>query len=939
MYIVDDFNNFDSTISEFFDDGTVYSSVKQTADGYVVVIDGTQCGTAWRFDLTQDGKLINKTKVNLDETFTNRTTIFLPNQQSLLNLNCNSRYQDRIYKYDYSDKTIKSSYDFRCSEDEVYEPFNGKCYKKCPTGYVSKKGDIVSCWSTCNSGDVDVGALCRVGCKSGYHDVAGVCWNDKKLTYDVGVGVAPSYTCPSGYQLEGLKCIKDPPEGYKRLQGDYTTYWLNESTSYPKSSKPANLSCSSGYGLEGIRCIKDPPAGYKRNPGDYTTYWLNESTSYPKSSKPANQDNSACNNLSSRITGVGTCTGWDGCNSKTAVNCTKMCKSCTYDNYTWGCNADRCGREPDVCAGGTCLSRTWWDKCCSRGAFKECYGCARTDWCASKTAVTCSPGAAKCCNNGIKTTLTGVNCDKCGTYDSCIGGDCIGAVVTRKAPRTCPTGYNFDSGDPAKIGLCYESCRDGYESRPGDIVSCWNKKPTSIVIPPGNNIDSIKSCPSGYNYDSGDPLKLGLCYQSCRDGYESRPGDIVSCWNKKPTSIVIPPGNTINATPNCSSDREYRDLMCYKKCDPGYVAAATNCSLPASDASYVPATYAKKSLPRGDPINAGAPAPITCPTDECCRFDLAFYNPNYVKPNTMVLPDIPVTNGLIGFYNSDSFKNGVWYDLSTSNNNITQISGSFGINENFISGDIQSKILFPSQILPETFTLFNIAKYNYKSQTDSSQNNLGNILSGYNNPKWFSGFGSGLSGVSSHSNPITQMSLSAFDDKWVFSTDTNSTYRANGANYTSKTLDTKANSTTQLAINMGTNTSLSDFSIGCIIVFNRNLSNDEILQIENWLVSKYSNLWKQTYTKTFAQLGYSCFDNKIGKVTDNYTKYELASYNNGTLGCEWLDLPEKNNFKPLSCDSTTNIHYEAFTSLDSNYIFYLLIVIIIIVLVCKKYNK
>ena len=183
MYIVSDVSNFDSTIKEFFDDSTTYCSVKQTATGYVVAIDGTQCGSAWRFDLTIDGKLINKTKINLDDTFTNRTTIFLPDQQSLLNLNCNSRYKDRIYKYNYSDNTIKSKYDFRCGEDEEYEPFDKKCYPKCPIGYTSKPSDIVSCWEKCNEGDVDVGALCREGCRSGYRDIAGVCWNNKKLTY------------------------------------------------------------------------------------------------------------------------------------------------------------------------------------------------------------------------------------------------------------------------------------------------------------------------------------------------------------------------------------------------------------------------------------------------------------------------------------------------------------------------------------------------------------------------------------------------------------------------------------------------------------------------------------------------------------------------------------------------------------------------------------
>ncbi len=66
MYTVDDINNFDQTIKQYFDDGTNYCSVKQTFDGYVVAIDGTQCGNAWRFDLKKN-QLSNKTKLYLDE--------------------------------------------------------------------------------------------------------------------------------------------------------------------------------------------------------------------------------------------------------------------------------------------------------------------------------------------------------------------------------------------------------------------------------------------------------------------------------------------------------------------------------------------------------------------------------------------------------------------------------------------------------------------------------------------------------------------------------------------------------------------------------------------------------------------------------------------------------------------------------------------------------
>ena len=97
--------------------------------------------------------------------------------------------------------------------------------------------------------------------------------------------------------------------------------------------------------------------------------------------------------------------------------------------------------------------------------------------CALRSARTCTK-TAKCCNNGIKTTLTGINCDKCGTYDSVTGGLCLPKTFTYNAPRRCPDGTEFDA-----LGLlCYPKCRDGYHKNPGDIVSCWNNKPTTKLI-------------------------------------------------------------------------------------------------------------------------------------------------------------------------------------------------------------------------------------------------------------------------------------------------------------------------------------------------------------------------------------------------------------------------------------------------------------------------
>ncbi len=657
MFTVDDVNNFDQTINSFFDDGTNYCSVKQTFDGYVVAIDGTQCGNAWSFDLVKN-QLLNKTKLNLDEGITNRVTLFLPSQTSLLNLNCDSRFKDRLLKYDFSNKTIKTKYDLRCDEDEEYESNGGgTCYKKCPSGYSSIKDDYTSCWEKC---------------RDNYKLSAGVCYLQESTSYDRGPGIVPD-------------------------------------------------DCK-GDGL-----------------------------SHP--------------------------------------------------------NARVCAKSKRV---------------------KK--------------------------------------------------------LETRKCDKSCPSGYS--NNKDIKCGV---------------VGSC---------------VKYVDECES----------------YTCKDGYDREgTGTAVTCWEKRVC--------------NCKSNREKEDGLCYEKCRDGYKGSATMCNNTKSS-SYIPKTTERKYVGK-----AGSPSPIKCDTD-CCMFDLTFYNPKYSKPSDLpILPNLPVSDGLVGYYDAASFANGIWYDLSSKSNNAVYIKGNFQNNGTYISGTPTSSILFPTQILPAQYTVFNISRY--------SGSNKGKILAGYYN-NWFSGFNAGLSGVASRDKPITQTTLSAFDDNWVFSTDINSTYRANGNNYTTQTVN-PTNASAQLAINLNDKlTDNSDFEIACVIVFNRVLFDNEILAMESWLTSKYADLWTGTYKKTLAQQGYSCFNGKIGKVTNNYNNYTYASYKNGTMGCEWLNLPEKKNFNPLICTSVesesyetnetnqtnqTDESYETFNNLiysDSffpDYIFYPLIIILLIIVIYRRCNK
>ena len=123
-----------------------------------------------------------------------------------------------------------------------------------------------------------------------------------------------------------------------------------------------------------------------------------------------------------------------------------------------------------------------------------------------------------------------------------------------------------------------------------------------------------------------------------------------------------------------------------------------------------------------------------------------------IVPNNITLPnDIPITNNLYAYYDSSSFLNNIWYDLTNNNNHVVNVNGDIKINNNYIYGDNNSSILFPCEILPPVYTIFHICKYNGK--------NNGSILYGYDNvdsPSWYSGFYKNKSGIASHGGSITQ---------------------------------------------------------------------------------------------------------------------------------------------------------------------------------------
>ena len=143
--------------------------------------------------------------------------------------------------------------------------------------------------------------------------------------------------------------------------------------------------------------------------------------------------------------------------------------------------------------------------------------------------------------------------------------------------------------------------------------------------------------------------------------------------------------------------------------------------------------------------------------------------------NVPVTP--PVTSGIVGLYTADSWYGIRWSDLSSSGNHVTNFSGTItkslsGFNgRSYIYGNTAAWLIWPSAILPSTYTLFHVAKYNNGAK--------GRIFSGNSGNNWLSGFNSsngGSAGVAYHDGWLTsQVDCCGFN--WVLSTDQNGLYR------------------------------------------------------------------------------------------------------------------------------------------------------------------
>ena len=207
-----------------------------------------------------------------------------------------------------------------------------------------------------------------------------------------------------------------------------------------------------------------------------------------------------------------------------------------------------------------------------------------------------------------------------------------------------------------------------------------------------------------------------------------------------------------------------------------------------------------------------------------------------------LVPFLPTNiNGLVGWYLPENWTGSQWSDVSGSGNHVTAYEGTIqydasrqgnadGANSTFpvLYGSPTAELNFPSAILPSTYTLISLTRYNGSTKKRILDGQTGN---------WLSGHWSTASGVAYHGGWMTTTS-DRHGDKWVIGVDQNSLYRSKSQSV-AWTNDTGGG---------GTSTNLrlgsvgyegSDWMCAELIVYNRTLSSDEYTQVADYIQNKF----------------------------------------------------------------------------------------------------
>jgi len=202
---------------------------------------------------------------------------------------------------------------------------------------------------------------------------------------------------------------------------------------------------------------------------------------------------------------------------------------------------------------------------------------------------------------------------------------------------------------------------------------------------------------------------------------------------------------------------------------------------------------------------------------------------------------------LVGWYTADSWQGDKWGDLSGQDNTATEVNGEpqvetqEGSDLKYLAGGKDDGVKFPVETMTsgKKYTLFHVARFGSTDQFgrifDGTTNNF---VSGYfahdNTPIVATAHRTG-SGWVAHWNRMNEGDLK----NWNVVTDQKHTLRWNGVNRTGLT-NYSAAIPRQLTINAGEDEgSRTAWNVGEVIVYRGELSIDDMVRVENYLLKKW----------------------------------------------------------------------------------------------------
>ena len=199
-------------------------------------------------------------------------------------------------------------------------------------------------------------------------------------------------------------------------------------------------------------------------------------------------------------------------------------------------------------------------------------------------------------------------------------------------------------------------------------------------------------------------------------------------------------------------------------------------------------------------------------------------------------------SGLVGWYLPENWTGSQWTDVSGSGNHVTTYSGSIlydsshngethGAETTFpvLYGSTSATMNFPSAILPSTYTLVSVTRYNGGTKQ--------RILNGSPN-NWLSGHHTNKAGVAFHDGWLTT-EVDRHGTKWVIGVDQNSLYTSKSQSRNWETNTGGGGTSTNLRINTGSSNEPSDWMCAELIVYNRTLTYEEYRKLTDYIQNKY----------------------------------------------------------------------------------------------------